>query len=338
MEKYKNEYINFLIKVKGTSPEYAENSSTYIKKFMGFLQKKGIEDINLVDREDINEYQDIIMKENYAITTKQNALSVVYLFFKYLHDYGHIKDNPGLVIDIPRRGNQIPKNIMNEEEIKYLLTLPNADDLLGMRDYCIMNLLYSSAMRPKEVFNLKMDDLDVKRCQAVVRRPKNRRDRIVHFDGYTSQYLKKYIVKARPWLLKGRESDRLFIGAAGSDLMKASWAANFANRYKAKMEKKFRKHITPYSFRHTSATHWLDSGARHKRDVLPFIQRQLGHESLESTVIYTHVAIEPLRQMFKQYHPREISLQALHRIPSPDDIISKIKDDDEGEASTQPAR
>ena len=337
MEKYRNEYIDFLVKVRGYSHEYIENSTIYINKFLKFMQEKGINDINLVDREYINDYQDMIMKEDYAVTTKHQSLAIVYLFFKYLNDYGHIKDNPALVIDIPRRGHQIPKNIMNEEEIKYLLTLPNTDDLLGMRDYCIMNLLYSSAMRPKEAFNLKMDDLDVKRCQAVVRRPKNRRDRIVHFDRYTAHYLKKYIVKARPWLLKGRESDRLFIGAAGSDLMKASWAVHFANRYKGKMEKNFRKHITPYCFRHTSATHWLDSGAKQKRDVLPYIQRQLGHESLESTVIYTHVAIEPLRQMFKQYHPREISLKALHRIPSPDDIISKIKDDDEGEASTQPA-
>ena len=60
------------------------------------------------------------------------------------------------------------------------------------------------------------------------------------------------------------------------------------------------------------------------QDVLPYVQRQLGHESLESTAIYTHVAIEPLRQMFKQYHPREIVLKKIHKIPQPDDIISSL--------------
>lgn len=102
------------------------------------------------------------------------------------------------------------------------------------------------------------------------------------------------------------------------------------------MDQKFRKNITPYSFRHTSATHWLDSAARQKRDVLPFIQRQLGHESLESTAIYVHVAIEPLRQMFRMYHPREISLKAIHKVPTPDEIISKLKDDLPSPEAPQP--
>jgi len=214
---------------------------------------------------------------------------------------------------------------MNEEEIKFLFTLPNQGDLLGMRDFSAMNLLYSTAMRPKEVFNLRLGDIDLKRNQAIVRRPKNRRDRIAHFDNYTSQFLKKYIKKARPWLLKGRESDHIFIGANAADLKRSSWAAYFSGKYKPIMDKKFRKNITPYAFRHTSATHWLDSGAKQRRDVLPFIQRQLGHESLESTAIYTHVAIEPLRQMFQRYHPRELALKSLHKVPPPDDIISALE-------------
>jgi len=79
--------------------------------------------------------------------------------------------------------------------------------------------------------------------------------------------------------------------------------------------------ITLYSLRHTSATDWLDAAATRRRDVLPYVQRQLGHESLESTAIYTHVAIEPLRRMFKDYHPREQQWAVLAKIPaSPDDL------------------
>lgn len=336
MEKYKNEYIDFLLKVKGVARNYVDGTSIYLNKFIKFTEEKGIKEIAEIDRAVIIEYQESIMKQDYADTTKQHALAVIGLFFKYLYDYERIKDNPALVIDLPKIGQHIPRNIMNEKEIRFLLTLPNQKDLLGMMDFCIMNLLYSSAMRPKEVFGLKLEDVDIKRRQAMVRRPKNKRDRIVHFDGYTAQYLKKYIDKARPWLLKGRQSDHLLIGVSGNDLRKATWAIHFTKKYKPVMDEKFRKDITPYAFRHSSATHWLDSAAKHKRDVLPFIQRQLGHESLDSTAIYTHVAIEPLRQMFKNYHPREISLKALHRVPSPDEIISKMKDD-EGDAPKQPA-
>lgn len=150
----------------------------------------------------------------------------------------------------------------------------------------------------------------------------------MHFDRYTALLIKKYLDKVRPWLLKGNKSNKIFITEKGTNLCRTAWASHFSTRYKPVMEEKFKKNITPYVFRHTSATQWLDSGAQQKRDILPFVQRQLGHKSLESTVIYTHVAIEPLRQMFKMYHPREISLKALHKVPSPDEIIAKITTDE----------
>lgn len=214
-------------------------------------------------------------------STKLGILSAVALFFRYLSDYGIIKDNPGLVIELPQKEDRIPRNIMNEEEIRFLLTLADQNDLLGIRDLCIMSLLYSSAVRPKELFNLRLENLDLVRNQALVRRPKNKRDRIVHFDRYTPFFLKKYLDKVRPWLLKNGTSHMFFISATGSDLLQSSWAAHFSQKYKPIMDAKFRKNITPYSFRHTSATHWLDNAARQKKDVLPFIQRQLGHGSLE---------------------------------------------------------
>jgi len=324
MEQYKNEYIDFLLKVKGVSVDYTRATAFNLAKVFEFLKKKGIKNARDVDRQHLDEFQKKIMRSRFAVATKQYILCATVLFFRYLSDYGHIAENPGLIIEPPKREHHVPRNIMNKEEIKYLLTLPNHRDLLGMRDICIMKLLYSSAARPKEIFNLKIGDIDLSRNQALIKRPKNRQDRIVYFDNYTSKHITNYIEKARFWLLKGRVSDSLLISATGSDLIQSSWAAHFSNRYAPTMRKKFNKHLTPYAFRHTSATHWLDNGAKQKRDILPYIQRHLGHESLESTAIYTHVAIEPLRQMFKQYHPRELYLKNLHKIPPPNDIILQL--------------
>ena len=318
------------------SPNYASGSAVNIDKVIRFLEDAGVTDIQQVTRQHLDRFQEHIMAKSYANSTKLGILAAVGLFFRYLSDYGIIKDNPGLVIELPQKEDRIPRNIMNEEEIRFLLTLPDQNDLLGVRDLGIMSLLYSSAVRPKELFGLKLEDVDLIRNQALIRRPKNKRDRIVHFDRYTSFFLKKYLDRVRPWLLKNGTSDVFFISATGSDLLQSSWAAYFSQKYKPVMDEKFRKNITPYSFRHTSATHWLDSAARQKKDVLSFIQRQLGHESLESTVIYTHVAIEPLRQMFRMYHPREISLKAIHKVPSPDEIISKLKDDQPPPEPPQP--
>jgi len=155
-----------------------------------------------------------------------------------------------------------------------------------------------------------------------VKRPKNKRDRIVHIDSYTTFFIRKYIKNVRPWLLRNKKSDYLFINTTGTKVTLGGFSAHFRIRYKPIIKEKFKKDVSPYVFRHSSATHWLDRGAKKKKDLLPYVQKQLGHESLESTAIYTHIAIEPLREMFKRYHPRELGLKKLHKIPSPDDIIS----------------
>jgi integrase/recombinase XerD len=316
MEEWKNKYLEHLTKVKAVSRDYLRTVTGRIDKLLQFLEGLGIENITDVKREHISQYEDMIIRKNVTQTTKIDELRATMLFFKFLHNYEYIQENPALVIDIPRKPFQLPRDILGEHEIAYLLRLPAQHDLIGIRDFCIMSLLYSSMMRTKEIFNLKLPDIDLKSKQILVKRPKNKRDRIVHIDGYTAFFLQKYIKNVRPWLLKDGNSENLFISATGSDLKRTAFAAHFTRKYRPAIKEKFKKDVSPYVFRHSSATHWLDSGARKKKDVLAYVQRQLGHESLESTAIYTHIAIEPLRQMFQQYHPRELQFKKLHAIPS----------------------
>ena len=327
MEIYRDTYLEHLLKVKAVSREYLRTVTSRLNKLIRFLQTSGINDIKDVTRKQLSDYQDFILKSGNAHITKRDELLSVALFFRFLHDYDYIKENPGVVIDPPKKIHNLPKDILGENEIAYLLKLPEQKDLIGLRDFCVMSLLYSSMMRTKELFNLKMEDIDIRLKQILVKRAKNKRDRIVHIDGYTLFFLKRYIITVRPWLLKSRTSENLFISATGTDLSRSSFAAHFRRRYRPAIKDKFKKDVSPYVFRHSSATHWLDRGARKKKDLLPYVQRQLGHKSLESTAIYTHVAIEPLREMFKKYHPREIDTKHLRKIPSPDEIIRKLKED-----------
>jgi len=314
------------VKIKGVSRPYMTIVKGRVERCIGFLGSIGVDQVTEVTRNHVVKYQDMILKRNTSKHSKRDELLAIVLFFRFLHDYEYIEENPALVIDPPKKEMRIPRNILGEQEIAYLLRLPDQKDLIGIRDFCVMSLLYSSMMRPKEIFNLRLDDIDFRLKQVLVRRPKNKRDRIVHISGYTVFFIKKYLKSVRQWLLKSNNSDHLFISATGSNFVSEAFYAHFKRRYAAKIKEKFGKHVTPYAFRHSSATHWLDSGARKKKDLLPYVQKQLGHESLESTVIYTHVAIEPLREMFRKYHPREISLKSYHKIPSPDDIISPLKD------------
>ncbi|MBL7197592.1 MAG: tyrosine-type recombinase/integrase [Candidatus Omnitrophica bacterium] len=329
MEAHRDKYVEYMLRTRGFCEKYSKRSSRYIDKLVDFLRKKGIKDFRKVTRDILDQFQkEAMSSKKHAASSKQSLLITINLFFRFLFNYEYIEDDVGMVIDVPRRPNAIPRNIMSQKEITYLLSIVDKKDLMGMRDFCIMSLLYSSAMRIGEICKLKVDDFDHKHKQVYVRRPKNKRDRIVHIDGYTAHYLNKYIKDIRPWLLrKDKDMDNLFISHWGDSLKVSSFASYFKDKYDPPMYKKFKKHVTPYSFRHTSATHWLDEGAKKKRDLLPYVQRQLGHESLESTAIYTRVAIEPLRQMFKHYHPREFTLKPLHAIPSPKDIISPLEKD-----------
>ena len=182
MERYKNRYIEYLFTVKGVTREYTGVVKHHINKVLYFLNEKGIKNIEDASRSILSEFQDTIMRKPLAKATKIDILRAVSLFFRYLHDYDYIKENPGLIIEPPKLGYRIPRNIMNEEEIKFLMGLPNKESLLEARDLCIMKLLYSTAMRTKELFNIKLEDMDLKRKHIIVKRTKNKRDRIVHFD------------------------------------------------------------------------------------------------------------------------------------------------------------
>src|SRR3989338_1435567 len=131
MRILKNKYLDFLLKTKGVSDKYADVVSIHIDKAIKFLEENGVPDVQQVTRKDLDKFQEKIMRDDtYANVTKQNILMAVALFFRYLFDYGFIKDNPGLVIEPPRKEYHIPRNIMNEEEIKFLFTLPGQGDLL----------------------------------------------------------------------------------------------------------------------------------------------------------------------------------------------------------------
>ena len=177
MESYKDKYLDHLIRIKAVSNEYARTVRGRLNKLIQFLKDMGVKEITDVTRDDLSKYQDMIMKKNVVKPTKRDELLAIALFFRFLHDYEYIEENPALIIDPPKKIHHLPRDILGEHEIAYLLSLPDKNDLLGVRNFCIMSLLYSSMVRPKEIFNLKLDAIDLRLKQVLVKRPKNRRDR-----------------------------------------------------------------------------------------------------------------------------------------------------------------
>lgn len=310
--------------MKGVSHGRANLCKIYLNRLIKFLQARGVTRLDQVQRAHLEAYQTAVLAEALKPGTHLEILRVAMLWFGYLHDYRYCPTNLALVIDLPRKGQVLPRTILTTDELTNLLSLTHPTTLLGLRDRCIFQLLYASAMRPDELCRLKLAQVDLSNQQLLIQRPKNRRDRIVHIDRYTAQDLRQYLHRVQAWLGPRAPTDGFFVNAYGHPLTRNALSSYFLKAYAPRFTTRWQKPITLYSLRHTSATDWLDHAARKRRDVLPYVQRQLGHESLESTAIYTHVAIEPLRMMFKQYHPRERQWSALAKIPaSPDDLQAR---------------
>jgi len=312
--------------VKGLAHSRVALCRSYCNRLIRFLQAQGIARLAQVERQHLAAYEAAVTAEPLKAGTHLEILRVAVLWFGYLHDYGDCEANPALVLDLPRKEQALPRTILTAEEFLHLLSLTHPMSLLGLRDRCIFQVLYASAMRPDELCRLTLAQVDLANQQFLIERPKNRRDRIVHIDRFTAQDLRAYLSRVTAWLGPRGSSDPFFVNAYGKPLTRNALSSYFLKAYEPRFEQRWHKSVTLYALRHTSATDWLDEAAKHRRDVLPYVQRQLGHESLESTAIYTHVAIEPLRRMFKDYHPRERQWAALAKIPeSPDDLQARWK-------------
>ena len=326
LEEARDRYLDYLLSVKAVSRGRATVCKIHINRLIEFLRAHSASRINEITREHLEAYQAAVAASPLSPATREDVLRVAILWFGFLSDYKHLEANPALAIDPPRRGRSLPRPILSESEFKFLLGLASGSTLMKMRDRCIFQVLYASAMRPGELCQLLRSDVSLANRQIAIRRPKNLRDRVVTVDRYTVQDLRQYLIRMEAWLGPRKPTDPFFVSATGGKLSRNALQTHFAVAYVPRFQQKFGKRIALYSIRHTSATDWLDEGARHRKDVLPFVQRQLGHESLDSTAIYTHVAIEPLRQMFKQYHPREKQFAHLAKIPgSPEDLEDRWK-------------
>jgi integrase/recombinase XerD len=197
---------------------------------------------------------------------------------------------------LPRRPDSIPRNILNKKEISTLLSAPNLETPLGIRDRAIFELLYSSGIRAGELRNLTLDDLDINHGELRINRGKGAKDRIVPLGEVASDYLEFYLKEARPKLAPSAQT-ALFVTKSGRKLGKTD-LSDLTERYRARAGMK--KYFTPHSLRHTCATHLLKG----KADIRQ-IQEILGHASIANTQIYTRVEVTDLKKVLKNCHPRE---------------------------------
>ncbi len=221
-------------------------------------------------------------------------LSSLRRFYRYWLREGKISLDPTADVASPTLGRGLPKSL-SEQDVERLLSAPDTNTLLGLRDRAMLETLYATGLRVTELVKLGVTQIDLN--AGIVRvTGKGQRERLVPLGEEALTWIEEYLRIARPDLLKGRVCDSVFVTARGKAMTRqAFWHLIKRHATRGAIDIV----LSPHTLRHAFATHLLNHGAD-----LRVVQMLLGHSDLSTTQIYTHVARERLRSLHEQHHPR----------------------------------
>lgn len=231
-----------------------------------------------------------------SLRTQAQSLGIVKAFTRYLKEHDYLIHDPGEVIHPPKKPKRLPKVILSANEVQKLMEAADTRTNRGWRNRIIVEILYDTAIRRSEMADIKVNDLDLN-AGFIHIRGKGDKERVVPLSARVCRLVETYMLMVRPAMLYGKDTGHLILNRWGRQMNpNGVWAAVKRCARLAGI----RKNVTTHTFRHTCATHMLKNGApvRH-------LQEMLGHESLESTQIYTRVTINDLKQIHAKYHPSE---------------------------------
>ena len=274
-----------------------------LKMFYRYLNGR---DLRSVREKDIVGYMKYLHREKTQFGTPfkkksiEGYLSNLKSFFDYLYKHELVLTNVMENMSIKQSGIKKQKTMFSQEEINTFLNSISIDDVGGLRDRALFELMYSSALRISETLKLQLKDINLTHRTLIVRLGKGRKDRYVPFSNTALQFLLKYIKDGRSNYLtaknKGNE-DCLFLNHSGI-LTYRVLKTRFLNYLKdCGLDD---KGLSFHSVRHSTATHLLEAGAS-----IRYVQELLGHESLATTQIYTVPMFDSVKKVYKMFHPRE---------------------------------
>jgi integrase/recombinase XerD len=298
-EKVRKLFEKYLIEA-GYKQNTIRTKKECVKHFFAWVEEKtAIDDMRDIDIEIIKQYVHYINKKVsektgrvYEVRTKKGLFGVVKLLFKCLYVNEKILKNPLQEYNFAPKGEGRKKEILTREEMGEFLDSIDTGNLLDLRDRTIFELMYSSGLRVSEVSGLDVSDIDFEARMLLIRQAKWGKDRVVPVSEVAMSFLKMYLP------VRKRQKDNAVFTSVYGRLGSAVINVRFKRRLKE--AGLYRENVTAHSIRHSVATHLLAQGAD-----LRYVQELLGHETIETTVIYTHELFDNLKRIYKSYHPRE---------------------------------
>ena len=303
MDQAISSFLQHLVVEKGFSNNTSQAYRNDLSQFWGFLQEHrngngdGEYPWDSVDLNLLNDYiGDLRGPKGYRDTTTARKVAAIRSFFGFLFENGAINQDPTESLGAPRVGRSLPKFLSKEEVARLLAFAYQAGGNEGQRDATILELLYATGLRVSELVSLNVNDIDMQesyiRCWG-----KGSKERIVYLYPKALREVKSYLEQARVALVGNRKSENaLFVNHRGERLTR-QWIWNILKNYGEKAG--IQQRITPHTLRHSFATHLLQNGAS-----LRHVQELLGHSSISTTQVYTHLTGDHLHREYEKSHPR----------------------------------
>ncbi len=293
----REQYLYFLKLEKGLSENSLQSYDNDLRRYLSFIGREiGLRDLSGITLEHIEKYLEVLFSMHLSVSTITRNISSIRGFHQFAVMEQWSPANPAELIELPRKGRTLP-GVLDQDEVAALLDAPDRSDRLGKRDAAVLELMYATGMRASETIHLQTDQF-IHELQLLKIIGKGNKERIVPVGGKALEAVSDYVKESRPFLVKSGASakNRLFLSYRGKPLSRMSlWhivtgAARDANIKKA---------IHPHTLRHSFATHLLEGGAD-----LRAVQEMLGHASILTTEIYTHIDRSFLEEVHRSCHPR----------------------------------
>lgn len=293
----REQYLYFLKLEKGLSENSRTSYDHDLRRYLTFIYRDtGIRDLSGITLEHIEQYLRTLLSAHLSPSTIARNISAIRGFHIFAVMERWCAANPAELIELPRKGHSLPE-VLDQDEVAAMLEAPDRSSVLGKRDAAILELMYATGMRASETIELQTDQYipDIRLLRVI---GKGNKERLIPVGSMAIKALSDYMRHARPMLIRtGTDTgNRLFLSYRGKPLSRMTlWQIVTDAAGKAGITKS----IHPHTLRHSFATHLLEGGAD-----LRAVQEMLGHVSILTTEIYTHIDRSFLEEVHKTYHPR----------------------------------
>jgi len=300
MRKMVEDYLDYL-SIQNYSEQTIETRTFFLEFFMSWACERGLESLEEITRPVLESYQRYLWryrKKNgkpIGVSTQRHRLTALKHFFTWLTKKDHLPANPASDLELPRPEKHLPVQPLSKREMQAVLSAPDCGDMLGIRDRAILEVFYATGVRRTELTRLEVGNFHAEHNTLHVRQGKGKKDRFVPVGKIASRWLVRYMEEVRPQLAIKTSQQTLFLTSYG-DGFNPSVMGRLVTKYISQAE--IGRAGSCHLLRHTCAGHMLEGGAD-----IRFIQQLLGHESIESTSLYTSVSITQLQVIHEKTHP-----------------------------------